>query len=71
MYRMVPIMLVPAWMLSFSAAPSVAQEPKVFARTNLVAWCIVPFDGKNRGPAERAAMVNDNPLGPRPKYRTG
>ena len=23
----------------------------------LVAWCIVPFDGENRGPAERAAML--------------
>src|SRR5438094_1368724 len=29
----------------------------LFARTNLVAWCIVPFDGKKRGPEERAAML--------------
>ena len=57
MNRMVPIMLVAAWVPSFGAAPPVAQEPKVFARANLVAWCIVPFDGKNRGPAERAAML--------------
>lgn len=28
----------------------------LFARDNLVAWCIVPFDGKKRGPAERAGM---------------
>jgi hypothetical protein len=34
-----------------------ADEPAVFARKNLVAWCIVPFDGKNRGPTERAEMV--------------
>jgi hypothetical protein len=34
-----------------------ADEPAVFRRTNLVAWCIVPFDGKNRGPAERAEML--------------
>ena len=34
------------------------QEPgEVFARDNLVAWCIVPFDSQNRSPAERAAMV--------------
>ena len=34
-----------------------ADEPiDIFARDNLVAWCIVPFDGKHRGPAERAAM---------------
>jgi hypothetical protein len=30
---------------------------QLFARTNLVAWCIVPFDAKQRGPAERAEMV--------------
>ncbi|MFO0866696.1 MAG: TIM barrel protein [Gemmataceae bacterium] len=34
-----------------------AQEPKVFARDRLVAWCIVPFDGKNRTPEQRAEMV--------------
>lgn len=31
----------------------------VFARDNLVAWCIVPFDAKKRGPAERSAMLVD------------
>lgn len=30
---------------------------EVFSRSNLVAWCIVPFDGKNRNPAQRADMV--------------
>jgi putative heme-binding domain-containing protein len=29
----------------------------IFARDNLVAWCIVPFDARKRGPAERAAMM--------------
>ncbi len=57
MNRMVPILLVAVWVPSLVTAPVVAQGPKVFARTNLVAWCIVPFDGKNRGPAERAAML--------------
>ena len=33
-----------------------ASNQSVFAQDNLVAWCIVPFDGKKRGPAERAAM---------------
>lgn len=37
-----------------------AQPPseRIFARDNIVAWCIVPFDSKNRGPEERAAMLN-------------
>ncbi len=29
----------------------------IFAPENLVAWCIVPFDTKKRGPEERAAML--------------
>ncbi len=32
-------------------------QKDLFARKNLVAWCIVPFDGKNRSPAERAKMI--------------
>lgn len=35
------------------------QEPStnIFDRSNLVAWCIVPFDAKKRGPEERAQML--------------
>lgn len=33
------------------------MERSVFARDNLVAWCIVPFDAKKRGPKERAEML--------------
>jgi sugar phosphate isomerase/epimerase len=36
-------------------APPPPASP--FARQNLVAWCIVPFDAKKRGPAERAEML--------------
>ncbi|MDB4864404.1 plastocyanin/azurin family copper-binding protein [Pirellulaceae bacterium] len=42
----------PLWHVA--KAQDKAQD--IFARNNLVAWCIVPFDGKKRGPAERAAM---------------
>lgn len=31
--------------------------PALFAKQNLMAWCIVPFDAKRRGPEERAAML--------------
>ncbi|MFN3652521.1 MAG: sugar phosphate isomerase/epimerase family protein [Armatimonadota bacterium] len=35
-----------------------AQEGrKLFADDNLMAWCIVPFDAKKRGPEERAEMM--------------
>lgn len=33
------------------------KTPDLFARKNLWAWCIVPFDSKNRSPEERAAML--------------
>jgi sugar phosphate isomerase/epimerase len=46
---------------AITASTALAAEPplpaKVFERENLVAWCIVPFDAKNRGPAERAEML--------------
>ncbi|HNQ90424.1 MAG TPA: TIM barrel protein [Verrucomicrobiota bacterium] len=38
-------------------APAAPRIPGLFARSNLVAWCIVPFDAKRRGPEERAAML--------------
>jgi len=37
--------------------PASAEESTLFERENLVAWCIVPFDGKKRGPEERATML--------------
>lgn len=36
--------------LSFSAE-------SLFVRENLHAWCIVPYDGKQRTPEQRAAML--------------
>src|ERR1700710_2844794 len=29
----------------------------LFSVSNLTAWCIVPYDGKHRDPAERAQML--------------
>lgn len=34
-----------------------AEDYSLYAHTNLVAWCIVPFDAKKRGSEERAAMM--------------
>ena len=38
-------------------AAAAAAPGELFARTNLVAWCIVPFDAKQRSPKERAEML--------------
>jgi hypothetical protein len=34
-----------------------AEAHNLFERENLVAWCIVPFDGKQRTPEQRAEML--------------
>jgi len=39
-------------------AQIVKGTSNIFARENLIAWCIVPFDVKNRGPVERSEMLN-------------
>ncbi len=46
-------------LLSCAAEPPPGRpgEYQLFARTNLAAWCIVPFDARARGPEERAAML--------------
>ncbi|MSU35065.1 MAG: sugar phosphate isomerase/epimerase [Pedosphaera sp.] len=36
---------------------ALSADYQLFARTNLMAWCIVPFDAKQRSPEERAAMM--------------
>src|SRR5262245_8828601 len=47
--------------LAGPAAPAGKDERPsgvgLFAPGNLVAWCIVPFDAKGRGPEERAQML--------------
>jgi sugar phosphate isomerase/epimerase len=42
-----------------SSAPTQAAEQAadLFAPDKLIAWCIVPFDAKKRGPAERVEML--------------
>jgi sugar phosphate isomerase/epimerase len=39
------------------AAQDKAGKAQMFARKNLSAWCIVPYDDKKRGPEERALML--------------
>jgi sugar phosphate isomerase/epimerase len=50
------------WSLALSvlliATPAArASNDDLFARKNLVAWCIVPFDAKRRTPEQRAEML--------------
>lgn len=45
------------WSVSPSHAAEPAPEGGVFAKSNLVAWCIVPFDIMKRSPQQRAEML--------------
>src|SRR6516225_3535734 len=46
-----------AALLALGIAAFAENAPDLFAKDNLMAWCIVPFDAKKRGPEERAAML--------------
>ncbi|MDD4872122.1 MAG: TIM barrel protein, partial [Kiritimatiellae bacterium] len=50
-------MVVTGYEKSFAENKSANNTVNIFAHENLVAWCIVPFDSKKRGPEERAAML--------------
>jgi quinoprotein glucose dehydrogenase len=50
------LVAVAAWGF-LPATAAVLPTEGLFARTNLLAWCIVPFDEKKRGPEERAQML--------------
>jgi sugar phosphate isomerase/epimerase len=57
--RKATLLLLAATTLSALTAMGAPPKgsPTLFADENLIAWCIVPFDAKHRGPAERAAML--------------
>lgn len=60
MNRKVCLPFFAVWLLLLSEGnPSFAQKQPVFSKNNLVAWCIVPFDARQRGPEERARMLQD------------
>ena len=36
-----------------------SKKKNVFAKDNLCAWCLVPYDSLNRNPEQRAQMMKD------------
>jgi glucose dehydrogenase/sugar phosphate isomerase/epimerase len=43
--------------LTLAVSAQTASSDRLFAKDNLIAWCIVPFDGAKRGPEARADML--------------
>jgi sugar phosphate isomerase/epimerase len=52
-----PLWLAAVFFLLGSRVSAALPAEGLFSQTNLVAWCIVPFDTKKRGPEERAQML--------------
>ncbi len=63
------IISIVSLVLGFSAIISCTSSPKeesqaaesqsLFDKSNLVAWCVVPFDSEERSPEERAEMLEE------------
>ena len=47
-------------MIALLVSGALADPPRtnIFAKENLIAWCIVPYDGGQRTPEQRAAMLD-------------
>lgn len=62
MFKSLTIHIIPGCLvlsLFFSCQQTRIQgEKSLFAKDNLVAWCIVPYDNQKRSPEERAEMLN-------------
>lgn len=52
-----PIKVVLTTLVFFTLSAPSANAKDIFAKDNLVAWCIVPFDAAQRDPAQRAEML--------------
>jgi sugar phosphate isomerase/epimerase len=57
MTRILLFCLLAAFLTPRAHAADPAKPADIFGQDNLVAWCIVPFDAKKRGPAERVEML--------------
>jgi hypothetical protein len=46
-------------LLTSCATKDQNEDKLLFAKSNLMAWCVVPFDSLERGPQERAVMLKE------------
>lgn len=53
--KMLGVLALTVMLLNNAAAQ---QSKKLYSKDNLIAWCVVPFDNKNRTPEERSQMLN-------------
>ncbi|MGW8317462.1 MAG: hypothetical protein ACWGNV_17830, partial [Bacteroidales bacterium] len=53
------ILLLGMFFLVAGCHHSTQGNVDIFDRSNLIAWCIVPFDAAERSPEQRAEMLDD------------
>jgi len=56
-YKIIYVTVVTMMLLNICVGQK-AGKKNIYSKKNLIAWCIVPFDNKNRTPEERAQMLN-------------
>lgn len=57
MRNLLALSIAAALLLPTNAIAEESKSSNLFARNNLVAWCVVPFDASKRSPVKRAAML--------------
>src|SRR5688572_9630381 len=58
-YACLAILILPATNCGPKLQESKAENDMLFAKSNLLAWCIVPYDSKKRTSEERALMLKE------------
>lgn len=56
-FKIMTAVIIAALLVNVAIAQQ-AGKSKIYSKDNLIAWCVVPFDNKNRTPEERAQMLN-------------
>ena len=56
-YKIIYASVVAMMLLNICVGQKTGKK-NIYSKKNLIAWCIVPFDNKNRTPEERAQMLN-------------
>ena len=57
-YKIIYASVVAMMLLNICVGQKTGKK-NIYSKKNLIAWCIVPFDNKNRTPEERAQMLNN------------
>ena len=61
-FLLLPILVVHQGIARAAADGASATDPAtLFADANLFAWCIVPYDQRERSPTERIAVLRERP----------